>query len=173
MALIVEDGTGRADAESYASVSDATTYHTARGRAASWAAVTDQEAALRLATAYMEQAYRLRWKSFRVTSTQALCWPRAWVQTPDAPYGYGSFAAYIPNNVIPTEVKQACMELALKTVSGELAPDLDRTTLTEKIGPIEVQYDKDALAYTRYRSIDLLLGPLLLSGGASVPLVRA
>lgn len=172
MTLIVEDGTGKSDAESYATVVEASTYHNARNQGDAWDLVDDQEAALRLATAYMEQAYRLRWKSFRVTATQALCWPRAWVQTPDAPYGYGSFAAYIPNNVVPTEVKQACMELALKSASGALAPDLERATVAEKIGPIEVQYDKSSPRYVEFRSIDMLLGPFLMNVGPVVSLGR-
>ena len=38
MALIVEDGTGLANAESYVSVADATTYHTNYGNTA-WTAI--------------------------------------------------------------------------------------------------------------------------------------
>ncbi len=172
MTLVAEDGTAKSNAESYASVTEATTYHNARGNETAWDAIDDKEAALRLATAYMEQAYRLRWKSFRVTSTQALSWPRAWVQMPDAPYGYGSFAAYIPNNVVPVEVKQACMELALRTASGALAPDVERGTLIEKIGSIEVHYDPLSPIPTQYRSIDMMLAPYMVSGGPSVKLVR-
>lgn len=37
MALIFEDGTGRADADSYCSVADADAYLAARGRNATWA----------------------------------------------------------------------------------------------------------------------------------------
>jgi hypothetical protein len=172
MTLIVEDGTAKVNAESYASVADATAYHTARGREDAWDAIEDQEAALRLATQYMEQAYRMRWKQFRTTSTQALSWPRAWVQIPDAPYGYGSQSAYVPNNVVPTEVKQACMELALRTGSGELAPDLDRQAITEQIGPIRVEYDESSSYHTQYRSVDMMLAPYLMSMGMSSPLVR-
>ena len=173
MALIVETGSGSATAESYATVAEASAYHAVRGNEDAWDAIDDQEAALRLATMYMEQAYRLKWKSHRVSSTQALSWPRAYVQTPDAPYGYGSFAAYVPNNVVPTEVKHACMELALKTADGALAPDIERSALIEKIGAIEVHYDPNAPQFTRYRSIDMLLAPYFNNAGVGVSLVRS
>jgi hypothetical protein len=68
MTLTVEDGTGKADAESYISVADADTYFTARNNA-TWAALStsDKEAALRKATDYMLQAYRVRWAGMRET----------------------------------------------------------------------------------------------------------
>jgi hypothetical protein len=172
MTLIVEDGTARVDAESYASVAETSTYFQNRGQGDAWDKIDEQEAALRLATTYMEEAYRMRWKQYRVTSTQALSWPRAWVTLPDAPYGYGSQAAYVPNNVVPKEVKQACMELALRAGTGDLAPDLERAAKVERIGPIEVQYDDSSPYYTQFRSIDLLLAPYLMAGGMSSPLVR-
>lgn len=174
MALIVEDGTGRADAESYISVVDTTAYHAKRGNAA-WASVPDdatREQYLRKATDYMEQAYREQWKQFRVYSTQALSWPRAWVQMPDAPYGYGSFAAFIPNNVVPTEVKNACAELALLAISGDLNPALDRRTTKEKVDVIEVEYDAHSQQYKSYRAVDMLLDPFFDSSGNSAKLVR-
>lgn len=174
MALIVETGLIVPNAESYVSVAEATTYHAERGQGDAWEAVEDKEAALRLATSYMEAAYRSRWLSFRVSALQALSWPRAWVTLPDAPYGYGSFAAFVPNNVIPVEVKRACAELALRTSSlGDLAPDISPQTIREKVGPIEVEYNKNAPPYLRYRSIDMLLSPYFKSTGPSVELVRA
>lgn len=174
MALIVEDGTGLPNAESYISVADATAYHLKRGNAA-WATVIDdttREQLLRKATDYMEQAYRERWKQFRVYSTQALSWPRAWVQMPDAPYGYGSFAAFIPNNVVPTEVKSACAELGLLAVSGDLNPLLDRRTTKEKVDVIEVEYDANSPQYRSYRAVDMLLEPYFDADGNSARLVR-
>lgn len=174
MPLIVEDGTARADAESYSSVAEATAYHAARGNAA-WAALADdtvREQLLRKATEYMQQAYRNRWASFRVTSTQALDWPRAYVPIPDAPYGYGSSSAYVPNNIVPVEVKRACAELALTASTGALAADLDRTTKREVVGPIEVEYDTTSPEYKRYRAVDMMLEPYLTGSSSTARLVR-
>lgn len=172
MALIVEDGTGRPDAESYASSAEADAYHLARGNT-DWAAVADKEAALRRATDYMTQNYRMRWKSFRVTTTQKLDWPRAYVELPDAPYGYGSMMAYYPNNVVPSEVKSACIELALVAAAQDLNPNLTRAAKQETIGPITVVYDDSSPEYARFRRVDQLLLPMLAQSGGMMRLQRA
>ncbi len=169
MSLIVEDGTGLATAESYISVVNATTYHSNRGNAA-WAALASdavREQYLRQATDYMVQAYRELWKGYRLLAAQALDWPRQDVCYDEL------LNAYVANNVVPTEVKNACASLALTAASGALAPDLGRGVLSEQIGPISVTYDKGSAEYTRYRSIDLALGPYLRLRGASAPLIRS
>lgn len=175
MALIVEDGTGKPDAESYISVAAAITYHAARGNAA-WAAIasdTIREQLLRKATEYMMQNYRGRWAGSRVGSVQALDWPRAWVPIPDLPYGYGSFPSYVPPTVIPVEVQRACAELALMANTGDLAPNLDRKTRREKVDVIEVEYADDAAEYVRYRAVDMMLRTYLVGSPVSTVLVRA
>lgn len=176
MALIVEDGTGKADAESYISVADATTYHANRGNAA-WAALasdTVREQLLRKATEYMLQVYRLAWDGSRVDITQALDWPRLYVPRVDVVGGYGGFASYYDNDIVPVEVQRACAELALKANSGPLAPDLTQGKKRVKVGSIETEYDQYSPQTKRYRSIDLMLAPFLAStGGVNVRLVRS
>lgn len=174
MPLIVEDGTAKVDAEAFASAAEADTYHAARGNSA-WAALATQaikEEHLRKAADYMQQAYRGGWHGERTTSTQALDWPRAWVPIPDAPgVGYGS-SAYVATNAIPTEVKRACMELALSSIAGDLAPDLSRSTKRERVAEIEVEYDENSPEFTRFRSVDMLLSPYLMGNSVSARLVR-
>lgn len=165
MSLIVEDGTGRADAESYISVVDATAYHAARGNAA-WASLASdivREQLLRKATDYMEQVYRSRWAGVRVHSTQALSWPRYNVPLEDVGYGY----AYYASDAVPPQVKNACAELALKAATDELAPDIEQRVTREKVGDLEVQYAENGPQYTQYRAIDNLLSPLLSAVGGS------
>jgi hypothetical protein len=173
MSIIIEDGSGKADSEAYVSVADATSYHALRGNA-SWAVLTEAqcEQALRKATDYMTQVYRLRWDGSRVNGVQALDFPRAFVKMPDYFYsnldGFTGISGnyYFPNDEVPQEVKNACAELALKSISGELAPDLERSVVKEKIDVIEIEYDKNAVQYTRYRAIDNMLAPFL-NGGSS------
>jgi hypothetical protein len=171
MALVVEDGTGKADAESYISVADATTYHAARGNA-SWAAQASdavREQLLRKAADYMLQVYRLRWKGVRVTTAQALDWPRNGVQRVD--YAYSSAngsqtiggSYFYPSNAVPVEVARACAELALIAITETLAPAVGRLTKREKLGPMEVEYMDHQTGYTVYRAIDGLLAPFLTS----------
>lgn len=175
MPLIVEDGTGKPDAESYISAVDATAYHAARGNGA-WAALasdTIREQLLRKATEYMTQNYRGRWAGSRVGVVQALDWPRAYVPLQDLPSGYGGSPAYVLPTVVPVEVMRACAELALTANAGALAPDVDRSTKREKVDVIEVEYMDDSADYVRYRAIDMMLRPYLVGGGASTTLVRA
>ena len=168
MAIVVEDGTGKSTAESYISVADASTYHTARGNTA-WAALTTdalREAALRKATDYMRQAYRSRWQGYRVNEDQALDWPRYDVEVE----GYA-----VDSDIVPTEVKNACAELALKASSADLNPDLTQGVLSEQVGSISVTYDKNSPQRTRYAAIDAMLAPYLKAGGGgcSMGLIRS
>ena len=171
MALVTEDGTGKADAESYVSVADATTYHTNMGNAAAWTAVgitAVQEAMLRRATNYLRSRYYNMWEGSAVISTQRLDWPRSGVPARD---GYGAIAS----NSVPAEVKDACAELALKAFSADLMPDSSQTVKREKVGPLEVEYDEYSPSSPAYTAIDAMLAPLLLPGsqpGVSVPLMR-
>jgi hypothetical protein len=159
MSLITETGTGSATSESYCSLADANAYHLARGNTTWFSTdplITDanKEEALRRATDFMEQVYRLNWYGYRVNSTQALSWPR--YEVPRADYN-----AYYDSNIVPTEVRNACAELALKAAGGDLSPDLAQRVVREKIDVLEVEYDKNSVQYTVYRAINNMLAPLL------------
>lgn len=172
MALVVEDGTGKADAESYISVADADTYFTNRGNA-TWAALaTDaKEQALRKATDYMLATYGLRWAGVRVTDTQALDWPRYNVPRRDAAsMAYG--ALYYDSDEVPTAVARACAELAVRASADDLSPDLSAQVKQETVGPISVTYADGARQDTRYKAVDLMLAQFL-KGLGSVPVARA
>ena len=174
MALVVESGQGGADSESLCSVAFADSYHSGRGNAA-WAVLTTgaKEVALRKATDYMEQAYRLRWTGYRCSDTQALSWPRYEVPRQDAAsnaaYGYG--VGYYKYDSVPSEVQKACAELALKASSVDLAPDVDRPTTSETVGPLSVTYAAGARETVKFRAVDNLLAPLL-NGGMNIKVSR-
>lgn len=181
MAIVVEDGTAKADAETYISVADADTYHSARANTA-WASLTtgDKEANLRKAAEYMLQVYRLKWKGSRVSGTQALDWPRNFVVRDD--YESSTLNGqqiiggrqYYPSDEVPVEVQRACAELALKASSTTLAPDIGRATIREKVDVLEVEYDRYAPLYTQFRAVDNMLAPFLSDvGGAVRKVVRS
>jgi hypothetical protein len=172
VSLIVEDGSIVAGAESYVSVAAADAYHAARNNAA-WAALPnpDKEAALRKATDYMQQTYRLRWRGARTNTTQSLDWPRFGCYVEDI--SYGRYPFYVPTTVVPAEVQHACAELALKASTAELNVDLDRETASEKVGSIQVDYVPGGPQYRRYRAIDQMLKVYLASTGISGRLVRS
>jgi hypothetical protein len=166
MTLAVENGTGLANAESYVSVADASTRHTALGNAA-WAALasdTLREQALRRATQYMEQAYRDRWQGVRLNATQALSWPRWDVWTDGYP---------VAPDAVPAAIANACADLALKAAAGDLNADLTRGVVRKKIGPLETEYDRNSPQSVRYRAIDMMLAPYLKGSSAMAQLIRA
>lgn len=168
MTLIVEDGTGKADAESYISVADATTYHANQGNTA-WAAIATEalkEQALRRAWNYMTGEYRARWDGKRAGATQRGDWPRYMVAIRD-------IDGYLASDVIPADIGYAQAELALIASSEELAPDLERGVIREKIGPLEFEYDTAASAITTYRKVDMMVAPFLSRSGVNVRLSRA
>lgn len=164
MTLIVEDGTGLIDAESYASVVEFKAY--CYKRAMDYSLLTDEgiEVLLIKATDYMVNVYRNRWQGRRTNGTQSLDFPRYDVVVD----GYS-----LLSNIVPPLVKNACIELAFKSDTVELLPDIERATVKEKVDVIEVEYDKFAPVQTRYTQIDAMLLPLLSAADSlSVKLVR-
>jgi hypothetical protein len=164
MSLNVEIGAGLANADSFCSVADADDRMAALGNDI-WVPLTtsQKEEALRRATVFMEQVYRSRWQGYRQTAAQALSWPRngIWVE------GFS-----VDSDTVPSEVRHACADLAFRAAAGDLAPDLERAVIREKVGPIETEYDRASPQTKRFRAIDLMLAPYLKGGSGQVRLVR-
>lgn len=166
MSLIVEDGTGLEDAESYISVADADAYHEKRGNTA-WDVIDDKEALLRKATDFMLGRYRARWRGVRKTSTQSLDWPRLYVAIPDAPSG-----GYYSSDSIPAAVKNACASLALKAYSDDLLADQGQRKVSVQVGPISTTYDTSSSPTVKYPEVDEQLNVFLKSGSGAVVMER-
>lgn len=173
MALIVEDGTGRPDAETYTSVAQADAYHGALGREANWLDLdtSEKEIALRNAAKFMIQIYRARWAGTRVRQEQRLDWPR---------YGVIVDSFTVSSSAVPLEVQEACAELALRSANGEaLLPDQDpgnSVVKREKIGPLDTEYFENSVgAAERFPAVTGLLQPYFGATGGSgmMKVVRA
>lgn len=165
MTAIVETGAGLSNANSLASVAAATAYHVARGNA-SWDDVEDKEAALIKATDYMQAEYGSRWKGVRTSATQALDWPRFGVFINGWGYEFAS-------NEVPKEVVNACAELALRSVSGDLMPDAGPEVAAESVGPISTTYAPGARDRVAYKAVDGMLGRFLIGGSGAIRVTRA
>lgn len=165
MALVVEDGTGKSDADSYLSVADADTYHAAHGQPTAWENATDveKEQALRLATQYLDSHYRRRWQGYRASQTQALMWPRSNV--------YRDYGYVISSTTIPVELEHATAEAAMRSISETdgLMPDIDEpgSISREQVTVGEISYTTEYAGSRsqtkRFRIIDDLLAELLVS----------
>lgn len=180
MALIVEDGTGLPDAESYISVADADAYFAARSNAA-WAALAApaKEAALRKAADYIGAVYGERWKGVKLGPDQALDWPRALVERKDFRYaGLNGFTMisgryYYPSDYVPIPVARAAAELAVRAAAETLLADQGGQVKSETVGPISVTYADGARQGIRYALVDGLLAPFLGAGSGQVSVARA
>lgn len=174
--MTLETTTGGAAAESYVTVANADTYFSDRGITA-WGLLTTavKEASLRKATDYMLQVYTSRWSGVRASLTQALDWPRAWVDLTDSITNLAYInGVYVDSTTIPVPVQRACAELALKASTAELLADQDQAIVREKIGPIETEYDRYSPQAKRYQAVERMLQPYLSGkSGASVRLERA
>lgn len=133
MALVVEDGTGKADAQSYASLEDVRAYATARGVTLS-ETDADVEALIIKATDYLESLDYIGTKN---SATQALQWPRYEAPDPDFPN------TYIETDELPGRLVRAQKQLVVDQVSVELQPVSDgKQVVKEKVDVLEVQYSE-------------------------------
>jgi hypothetical protein len=164
--LLVEDGTGLPNADSYISVADATTYLTNFGSGDTWSEIdTDtQEVLLRKSTRDLDALFASSYASDLLSTTQALLWPR------------NSFtdANGRPVSGLPREVGYAVAELALinsttdVTGPGDRAGmvKLERTEIVDAIKSWTEYFAPSATNELAIRKLTLLLKPFL-SGGSS------
>jgi hypothetical protein len=167
MALVVEDGSIVAGAESYASEADADSYWALRGSPDAWtnASTAEKESALRMATEYLDARFGARWKGVKTNVTeQALDWPR--VNATDHE-GWLWDSTEIPEPLV-----RATIEAALLQVSSDLAPEIaasDRGVKAERVkaGPVveEIEYlgEKETEAY--HTKLERLVRELVLPAG--------
>jgi hypothetical protein len=159
--MVVEDGTGLPNADSYASVAAADAYFLARGNATWAAALTaDKESALVRATQSLDG--RCSWRGVRLTSAQGLRWPRALAIDDD---GYSL-------DGVPLRLRYATIEAAVVELGkpGALTTALARggQIRREKVGEIEIEYSGGAPVKTAYPAVDGYLSALVESGGLKV-----
>jgi hypothetical protein len=162
MPLIVEDGSGKPDAESYVSVSDCASYATARGLTFPVEPAANAEAALRRGTSWLDATYRGSFPGRRKNGrAQALEWPRvdAWDNTcPPEP---------ISDDEIPVEIVHACCEAAIRELAapGSLTPDVipGKIKKSAKVGDIGVEYAIGAGTVGEQRPISTVIDGILSS----------
>lgn len=138
MPLIVEDGTGRSDAESYASVATALAYFggisSVEGAAFIAASTTRQEQGLRAATSWLDAQFGHRYQGMRIGNTQRLDFPR---------FGIEVDGLSLPYSPLPRHLVEACCEAAARDVVGgdqalipDVTPDDQITKKSVSVGPI-------------------------------------
>lgn len=167
--LIIEDGTAKEDAQSYATAAELASFAAARGITIP-AVEAEQEALLLSAIDYMES---LSYVGIRYTRDQGLSWPRVNAIVD----GF-----YVAHNELPRRLKQAQLQLAVDAITVDLManvlPSTERVVIEEAVeGAVSVKYAPpaspqaslstvgvapDGSQLTRARS---LLRPLLANTG--------
>jgi hypothetical protein len=165
--LVIEDGSGKPDANAYADIPYVSAYLVGEQRTA-WDALgePEKEAAIITATRYIDGVYP--WKGTRKTLDQALSWPRIGVELDG-----------FPLERVPAAVRRAAAEgagLILSSPDGLFSADNDRIVTSEKVDTIAVSYatakDGGRAAVTKYQALDSILRGLFrfdtaAAGGAT------
>lgn len=171
LTLVVEDGTGLANANSYATAAEADAYFEGHVYNSTWLdkATGEKEQALVHATRMLDA--NIQWNGTKATDTQALQWPRQDVFDPDDVNG-GPLAS----DEVPQWLKDATCELAQLIWEGNRNVEPDGQGITEFVltGVLEVTFN----AATAKKPLPEWLTPLvtkygrIIAAAASVKLTR-
>lgn len=144
MALVIENGQGLSNSESYVDVDYVDAYFLKRG-INEWASLANREQLIIRAMDYIDNNYT--YQGTKLLSTQALQFPRL----------------INGETIYPIALKNAVCELALKSNEEDLLADTDKTTIREKVGPLEIEYDPNQDNIKSYNYVNKLLAPYLVS----------
>lgn len=159
--IIVEDGSGKEDANSYVSLAELLDFASLYDYPDVLTLTEQQQvAAILKACDYVES---FSYRGIRAYSSQALEFPRLECFPTGA-------ALPLPPDNIPSKLKRAQLYAATLSATGtELFPNVDSSSFVtkEKVGPIETEYANAAqLGMTRpiFTGIDSLLADYLTAG---------
>lgn len=139
------------DADSYATIAEAATYHASHLYGKDWADTEkwkdpEKEIALKMATRILDE--KTEWVGFRTTDTQSLGWGREAIITEtdtDERINLHIDGRRIPNDIIPQAIINATAEFAKHLLQSDLtaASNSDSASLSKiKVGTIELSYNK-------------------------------
>jgi len=193
LTLVKEDGTGRVDANSYASVADGDAYFEGHLYATAWTAATSgtKAAALVMATRLVDTQFQFN--GYKAHETQALQWPRERCPDPDRNLVTSSLqspvlSSFVPNDEVPAGVASAVCEMAreLLIVDRTAAPPGEGISSTQTSSATHdsaggsssqssTTYSKEDTRPIMSRVAQAMLakyGALIQGGNGSVRLVR-
>lgn len=171
MAIIVEDGSGKTNANSYIDVDFARAYAESRGF--SFPVDTEVEPWIVNACDFVE-SFAEQFKGNRKTATQALSWPRTNVVIDGEKF---------PDDKIPTQLKLAQAQAVVEQSQGSVLqpPITDYAVRREKVDVIEVEYatgggQNNTATVTltpKFPKVEQWLRPLLGGTGGLLKVIRA
>jgi hypothetical protein len=182
LVLIKENGSGLANANSYADVADGDAYHEAHLYAADWsgASAATKTAALVMATRLID-AY-VQFRGFKAHDAQALQWPREFARNDDALMtsslgGLSLGDEYFASDAVPTLLRDATIETARELIKADRTEDPDGEGLATLAltGTLSLTFDKsDRRPVIPYVAQAMLskLGEYLKRSAGAVRLIR-
>ena len=135
-AIVVEDGTGISNANSYVSVAEADDILVTNIHNTNWFTLTspDKEKLLVWATRLLNS--KAVWYGKKTYTTSALPWPRTSVKTKD-----NDLIGY---NVIPHQLKEATAEMARYLVEVDRTKEQERDGVTRlSVDVIDIRFDQN------------------------------
>jgi len=168
MALVIEDGTGKTNSNSFATAAETITY--AEDRGFSFSAVEADVEKLLIKAADFLLGLEPQMKGLRTNQNQRLPFPRVRVLL-------FNNVDYIASDEIPERLKEVQMRLAVSAYanSNELVPDgTGQEVVREKVGPLEVQYAErgTGTVHPQFNQAMDLLAPFLEFGGSGQLMVE-
>lgn len=151
--LILEDGTGKADSNTYALSATFSDYLASRGLSLSGTKSSDE-----LLITAMDYLETMSYIGSKLTSSQALLWPR---------YNVCIDGFIVDNDSIPDALIKTQLQLAVEIDKGfNPLSTVGRGIKREKVDTLEVEYLDNAKTTEMIRSVNAMLAKLLLSGGS-------
>ena len=180
--LVKEDGTGLANANSYANAADGDAYHDGHFYASAWTGATtaNKETALVMASRLIDASYRFN--GFKRGTVQSLQWPREAATDPDRKdvrlsVLENKLGPFFESDKIPKLLNDATCEMARELLLADrtLAPNGEGLQSVNLVGTLAFTFDKDdARPVISHFAQSMLskLGSLVVPGSGPARLVR-
>lgn len=152
--IVVENGTGLDNANSYISVAEADTYHTTYGNTTWTGSNALKEQYIFKAMQYLENTYFFH--GYRTYVVQALQFPRT-----NIPVDYNEASL---DGTVPQKLKDAICELALLSISNNLEPNITKNDYIKYVkveDAVAVSYGDSFPVNTQFIKVDKLLSSLV------------
>jgi hypothetical protein len=173
MAVVLIATPGAANANTYATLSEANTYHESHVASAAWDAATDDQKNRALVQATRELDAYLLWDGFASSTTQALAWPRTGLSDPDT-------GASVSGTTLPDRLIYATSEQARLLLAGDRAAELDQQAQGLKAltaGSVSLEFKDDAaprqvVASSAFQFVAAWCRVKQAALGGPIPLIR-
>lgn len=178
MPVIVEDGTGKVNSNSYVSDAELVTYAADRE-------ITLTGSTTKLLIEAMDWLETKYYIGNKASQNQACQWPR--IPYSPVPLGTITYAPYygypiyltvdgyiITATMIPMRLKKAQLEAAIQMSAGyDVNAVVQQQVLKEVVGPIETEYQDGSYSQVYYPVAESILAPLVANGGSMVRVGRS